>query len=576
MRRSPSPPRRPLLIYDAACAFCVRAVARLARRTGRRVDYRPLQSRRIRKRHRIPRGVAERASQLVEPTGRIRSGAGAMLGALRRAPGPHPWLRLFAFPVARTVAEAVYRRIARHRRAASRLERHLLPPPHDPRWLVERAVGVAAFAAFYALRPQLRGLYGQRGLQPVAELLEAARAQLGPARYRLLPTLLWLDDSDRRLDRLARSGELAALALALDVHPRLAAATAWATYLSLVSAGRDFLSYQWDALLLEALPLVFLDAPDLAFRWLAARLHFESGVAKLQSGDPTWRDGEALVVYHETAPLPTGLGWWAHQLPRGYKRALTPITLALECAAPVLAFGPAPARRLSFGLLAALQLGLAATANYGFFNLLSLGLSAAILPPRIPRTRRPLWRRLVRWATAAPLLLVSVTQLLRRLRVLDTPPGRVEALAQRLHPFRIVNHYGLFSVMTVTRPEIVIEGSNDGVSWLAYELPSKPGDPARKPPRVAPLHPRLDWQLWFAAMAAPPRWFQRLVERLLAGEPEVLGLFAHNPFPEAPPRFIRAVHYQYRMTDRGTRKETGAWWHRERLGLYFPAVQLAV
>jgi hypothetical protein len=131
-----------------------------------------------------------------------------------------------------------------------------------------------------------------------------------------------------------------------------------------------------------------------------------------------------------------------------------------------------------------------------------------------------------------------------------------------------VNGYGLFSVMTLERPEIQIEGSDDGITWKPYGLRYKPGPVGRAPRWVAPHQPRLDWQLWFAALSSPPGWFMALLGRLLEGSPDVLALFEENPFPERPPRMVRASLYRYRMSDRQTRQATGAWWTRERLGLY--------
>jgi hypothetical protein len=155
-------------------------------------------------------------------------------------------------------------------------------------------------------------------------------------------------------------------------------------------------------------------------------------------------------------------------------------------------------------------------------------------------------------------------------------PGLVARLEAALLPLRPVSSYGLFAVMTRERREIVIEGSNDGRVWLPYELPHKPGDLARAPRWVAPGQPRLDWQMWFAALSPlPPHWFSRLLQRLLEGSPEVLALFQHVPFPDHPPRLVRALMYRYRFTDRETWRATGACWRREPLGLYHPVVALA-
>src|SRR5437867_4331510 len=130
--------------------------------------------------------------------------------------------------------------------------------------------------------------------------------------------------------------------------------------------------------------------------------------------------------------------------------------------------------------------------------------------------------------------------------------------------------------MTTTRMEIVIEGSRDGREWHAYELKWKPCDPKRAPPWVAPHQPRLDWQMWFAALGDYRfnSWFIGFLIRLLQGARPVLALLRHNPFSEAPPAYIRAVLYEYHFTDRRTRGVTGAWWSRERRALYCPVYSL--
>ena len=150
-------------------------------------------------------------------------------------------------------------------------------------------------------------------------------------------------------------------------------------------------------------------------------------------------------------------------------------------------------------------------------------------------------------------------------------PGE-SAVLRAVEPLRIVNSYGLFAVMTTERPEIVVEGSNDGATWLAYEFPYKPGDLRRAPPIVAPHQPRLDWQMWFAALGnyQSNRWFVGFMLRLLQGEPSVQRLLQYNPFPKAPPKYIRARLYQYHFTKFGQ----PGWWKREERGLYFPAVSL--
>jgi predicted DCC family thiol-disulfide oxidoreductase YuxK len=569
--------RRPVFVYDGDCGFCRRWVRRLAERTGRRVVYRPFQERGLLGRLGLRLREAERAAQLVEPNGCRFSGAAAIFRALEHAPGGHPVARALRRPPIRLVSEAVYRVIADHRRFFSKLDGWLLGRPltDDPRWLVERPVGLVYGVAFRSLGRQVRGLYGEHGILPIREYLDAAREQLEPRQQlRFVPSLFWLDASDRTLDRACEAGQWLAACLMLDVAPRASAAALWLGYLSFVSTGREFLGYQWDVLLLEVGLLVMLGAPTVMYRWLVFRLYFESGLAKLKSGDVSWRTGQALRHYYETAPLPTRLGWWAHQLPPSVQGWSTALAVMLELGAPFLVFLPRRPRLAGLAVLTGLQVAFAATANYGFFNLLTAALGLSLLPRKVPRRRSRLGR-IVGALAGLPLFALSATQLLRRVGVRKLASRRLDRLAFFTQPFHLVSPYGLFASMTLDRPEIVIEGSDDGTRWKPYRFPHKPGPLDRAPDLVAPHQPRLDWQLWFAALMHPPLWFVSFLARLLEGAPDVLALVDDNPFPDHPPRYVRAVLYDYRMTDRATRRRTGEWWTRRRIGTYFPPASRA-
>jgi hypothetical protein len=401
------------------------------------------------------------------------------------------------------------------------------------------------------------------------------------APLRAVPSLLWLDDSDRGLVRLCRVGQIAGAALALGLAPRLAAATAWCAYLSLVSASPHFLGFQWDILLLEAGVQALLGQRGrLLTRTLAFRLQLESGLAKLASHDRTWRDLSACCYHQETQPLPTPIGWYAHHLPRRAQRLGSALTLFIECVVPFLGLAPRRLRRVGFTLLTGFQGLIALTGNYGFFNWLTCVLNLTLLeqPPRgrVSVDRRPAVRALAALenVAAGTLLVLGIADLARRLRPRLQGPAALDRLESAVAPFRIVGSYGLFSVMTTTRPEIVIEGSDDGRTWREYEFRYKPGDVRRAPRWVAPHQPRLDWQMWFAALGDPPGWFVRFLERLLEGSPDVLGLLATNPFPAHPPAYVRALLYDYKMADLATHRRTGAWWVRTRVGTYFSACAL--
>jgi hypothetical protein len=326
-------------------------------------------------------------------------------------------------------------------------------------------------------------------------------------------------------------------------------------------------------------------------RWLAFRLHFQSGFVKLRSRDETWRRCTACAYHYETQPLPTRLGWYAHHLPRPVHRVSTAAALAIELGAPFLGFAPRPARKMGFSALAGLQALIAATGNYAFFNVLTVAIAAWMLDDdsfhalhRLARfTRRPARRRrgmLVRacggtisGALSAVLAIASTVTFAAHLRRRPLPTS-LAALNRLIDPFRSVSAYGLFAVMTTARPEIVVEGSNDGAVWREYLFRYKPSRPQDAPRTVAPHQPRLDWQMWFAALGSPPSWFVAFLARLLEGSPDVLKLLKANPFPDRPPRYVRALLYRYRMTDLETKRRTGAWWQRELIGTYFPMVEM--
>ena len=472
------------------------------------------------------------------------------------------------------------------------------------RALFLRGLGLVYFSAFTSLRAQVLGLVGRRGIAPARELLAAAHDALGSRSLHAYPSVFWFGVSDRALLRACRAGQGLSLVLVCGRAPRSTIFGLWLLYLSFVSVGGELLSYQWDTLLLEtSVHALVVASPRstrlfgreredpswqdlLLMRALAWRFFYEAGIAKLRSGDPAWRDLSACSYHYETQPLPTPLSWMAHRLPPRVQRVSTLATLGIECIAPFAAFAPRRFRRAGFVALASLQTAIALTGNYGFFNMLSIVLALwllddAALPrlralerkDRAPR-RAGTFERVV--STAGLIALLTADTGVHLLRYgTRKPPRALTRLVGWLLPLRSTGAYGLFSVMTRRRPEIVIEGSADGVRWLPYELPYKPGDPARRARWVAPHQPRLDWQMWFAAYDLPPDWFVRLVTRLLEGAPEVEALFEKCPFAGRRPRYIRAELYEYRMADRETVRRTGAHWTRRLLGDYLPPVALA-
>jgi hypothetical protein len=454
-----------------------------------------------------------------------------------------------------------------------------------------KALAAVYFIAFLSFGLQVTGLIGQHGILPLPTYLRRVSEAAGGPSWRLLPTLFWFDSTDAALKLACFLGAVCALLVFLGKGWRIALVACYILYLSLVQAGQDFMAYQWDYLLLEtgflAIFLGWHPAIVPMFRWLLFRLMLLSGVAKLMSGDPNWRNLTALRYHYETQPLPTPLAWYANQLPLAVQRASVAGMFAVELLAPFLIFLPGGLRAGTAGAIALLQLLIILTGNYTFFNWLTVALCLFALddvavrrwiPQKLARRIRPAYPGRVARTIAA--VAAALVLLLSSILLVSAVTGRTwrpaSSLVRAFAPFGIANNYGLFSVMTTARDEIIVEGSMDGSHWSAYEFKDKPGDVYRAPPVVAPFQPRLDWQMWFAGLGTyrDNPWFVNFCIRLLQGSSEVTRLLKTNPFPQAPPRYVRAALYRYWFTDFKTGRRTGAWWNRTPRGIYMPAISL--
>jgi hypothetical protein len=494
------------------------------------------------------------------------------------------------------------------------------------RWLFLRALGAIFFSAFYSLLRQARGLIGPDGLLPARDYLEAIRQVEGASRFWYAPTLLWLKSDSRSLLLLAWLGLIASSLLILNFWPRGTIFACLVVYLSFISALQAFSSYQSDGMLLSAgFISLFFAPPGLWPRWgerhppsraslflllvVWFTIYFESGVAKIVSGDPEWRNLSAMDDYYQNGPLPTWIAWYAQHLPHWFHAGTAAFTLALELVLVWTALLPRRFRIVLFWLVTPLQIGIILTSNYAFLNYLVLVLGilllddrylAALLPhklrePRLgepklgaggptppkPSTAEHHWgsvrsafSTLGLWAAAFVLTWVFYSIAAQMLWMVVPRFPLPTSPVSGLEPFRIANQYGLFAVMTRGRYEIEFQGSDDGKIWTPYPFRYKPQDPREAPGIFAPYQPRFDWNLWFASL---DNWQQnRFViyaeERLLTGSPAVMELFAGNPFPGAPPRQVRSVVWQYWFSDRAE-KNQGLWWRRELIGLYAPALE---
>ena len=449
-----------------------------------------------------------------------------------------------------------------------------------------RLLGMAYLLAFASLLVQVRGLYGSRGILPIRDYAAALRRNLGITGCRHLPSLFWFNTSDSFITGCAVTGVLLSILLASGISTLPALILLWLLYLSFASMGQEFLSYQWDALLLETgfmtifLPLVTPAPPlvCLAYQFFIFRFMLSAGVVKLASGDPNWRTLRALCFHYETQPLPNRVAWYAHQLPEWVQKLSVLGTFFFELLVPFCCLGPAPLKLAGFCLLVFFQALLMLTGSYGFFNILTIVLCVPLLDDRYlglvgraltsPATvSSPFMVNLVS-AIFMLFLLLNVLQLFR----LFARSHLVSLLLATLRPWYVSSSYGLFAVMTVDRFEFIIEGSNDLKTWQPYEFRWKPGDPSLPPQQAAPHQPRLDWQMWFAALnpAFIEPWLKSLLIRLLEGSPSVVALFRSAPFREAPPACIRLVVYRYHFTDWADKRASGKWWQRSEIGKSAP------
>ena len=580
---------RPLVLYDGKCGFCRIWIEYWREVTGGLVDYEPSQQAAA-EYPRITREQFTKSVQLILPDGRILDGANAVFQLLTYTAKSWPLHLYDRLPGFRPASEFAYRFIANHRSLFYWLTvlfvgKQIRPARFQKvEWLFLRTLALVYLVAFVSLGVQIRGLIGSRGIVPIGGYLDAATRALGANAWRTVPTLLWFGHSDAVLVGVCIAGAIISIVLLIGFFERACLILLYVLYLSLCSAGQDFLSFQWDLLLLEAGFLaIFLGSSRIVlwlYRVLVFRLMFSSGAVKLLSGDPSWRNLSAMSYHYFTQPLPTPIAWYFEQLPFWFQKFSTVSVFVIELGVPFLIFLPRRARIFGAWCLIGLQTLILITGNYAFFNWLTIGLCVFLFDDAgisrwIPARRGIVTRR--KLAIAVVILVLGLASLQMIATFGGRLPGIGSEIVQAALPFGIVNTYGLFAVMTTTRPEITIQGSNDGATWSNYIFKYKPGPLGRRPARVAPYQPRLDWQMWFAALGSYREnpWFVNFMVSLLEGSPDVLGLLQTNPFPKAPPHFVRAMVSSYWFTNWDERRATGNWWKSEPTGVYLRAISLA-
>ncbi|OBH73611.1 hypothetical protein A5682_05230 [Mycobacterium mantenii] len=465
------------------------------------------------------------------------------------------------------------------------------------RLVLERGAAAIYLLGFVAAAVQFRPLIGERGMLPVPRFL--ARQS-----FWRTPSLFHLRYSDRLFAAVAWFGAALSAAIvagAADAVPLWAAMSMWlvlwALYLSIVNVGQTWYSFGWESLLLETgFLMIFLGNHDVAppvltlwmVRLLLFRVEFGAGLIKMR-GDPCWRDLTCLYYHHETQPMPGPLSWFFHHLPKPLHRIEVAGNHFAQLIVPFGLFAPQPVSSLAAAIIVITQLWLVASGNFAWLNWVTILLafsaiddrSIAVLVPKglVPAhpalAATPLWFVGLVVAVTAAVLFMSYWPMANML-------SSRQRMNMSFNSFHLVNTYGAFGSIGRIRREVVIEGTDEAVItgqtvWKEYEFKGKPGALRRLPRQWAPYHLRLDWLMWFAAISpgyAQP-WLRPFLLRLLENDRPALRLLRHNPFPDSPPRFVRAQLYQYRFTTPAELRRDRAWWHRALIGGYVPPMTLS-
>jgi hypothetical protein len=470
------------------------------------------------------------------------------------------------------------------------------------RFVILRLLGFVYAVAFLVAAQQLVPLIGEHGLTPANHFLAAVQSQLGSrtAGIMRVPTLFWFGISDHLLSIFAWAGFGLSLIVLAGYANAILLTILWTMYMSIVHVGQIWYGYGWEIQLLETGFLSIFLCPLLdgrpfpkcrpplliiwLFRWLGFRIMIGAGLIKLR-GDPCWRDLTCLYYHYETQPIPNPLSCYLHFAPHWFHQVETAWNHFVELIVPWFSFGPRHARHIAGVLLISFQIILIISGNLSFLNYVTIipflacfddTLLGRVLPKSLVRRAEQAAQqsepsRVQNGLTIALSILVVYLSIAP---VLNLVSGR-QLMNYSYDPLDLVNTYGAFGSVGRERPEIIFEGTDDAfitgdTKWREYEFKAKPGDPNRRPAIIAPCQPRIDWQIWFAAMASPAEypWTLHFVWKLLHNDPGTLSLLANNPFPNAPPHYIRARLYRYQFAPPGE----PAWWKREPVSEWLPAL----
>jgi hypothetical protein len=460
------------------------------------------------------------------------------------------------------------------------------------RLVIQRGLAFVYLIAFIAVIHQFKPLLGEHGLLPVPQFVNQVRFTKSPSIFFWFPTNFAFD----LFGWIGVALSLFAISGFSEKFGNLISAVTWGAlwliYLSFVNVGQTFYAFGWETLLLESGFLaIFLGSEKttpsflviLLFNWLLFRLMFGAGLIKIR-GDTCWRDLTCLEYHYETQPMPNPFSWYFHWLPVWIHKTGVLFNHFTELVVPFAYFAPSPISAVAGLITLFFHSWLFASGNFSFLGILTMVLALStfsdswlkhVIPIHPPEIAPP-----------SPLYLSAVLGLTVLVVALSFYPVRNMISQNQLmnasfEPLHLVNTYGAFGAITRLRYEVIVEGTDEPVltwatRWREYEFIGKPGDVRRTPPQIAPYHLRLDWLMWFAAFSSPDQhpWFISFLEKLLEGDKSVLGLLRCNPFPDEPPKFVRALLYEYHFTTPEERRQTGAIWNRKLIGLYFPPVSL--
>jgi len=473
------------------------------------------------------------------------------------------------------------------------------------RFIILRVLGFIYAIAFLVAINQILPLIGSDGLLPLSIYLKKISAALGSdtAGFMRLPSLFWFAHSDASLLTVAWIGFILSCVVLAGYANALLLVVLWVLYMSFVHVGQEWYGYGWEIQLTETgflaiflCPLLDLRpfpkyAPPMPiivlFRWLIFRIMLGAGLIKIR-GDEIWRNATALYYHFETQPIPGPLSRWFHFLPHTVLKIGVWFNHLGELVAPLFVFGPRVARHVAGVVIVLFQINIILSGNLSFLNWLTIipalacfddGFWSKILPQRLvdkakvavqnAEPSKPM--RTTAWVVTAIIALLSIRPAINMLS-----PGQI--MNTSFDPLDLVNTYGAFGTVGKERLNVVFEGTTDEDStgkadWKPYIYKGLPVLLNKRPPQIAPYQLRLDWQMWFASMATPDEypWTINLVWKLLHNDRNAISLFAGNPFPNAPPRYIRAVLYRYRFIKPNRQ---GLYWSREPLGIWLPAMSV--